>query len=105
MRTADLILRYAIIAIAWQLACAWGKTFQSPWPLANAFELADSPEEQLFKSLGVRFDADSFGSTARQLLMLIHTTIVKSVPRKTSRSVYLTCVQRHSSGVGECFSS
>ncbi len=105
MMATDLMFRYAIIAIAWQLACAWIQAFQSPWPLVDAFELAGSAEEQLLRSLGIRFDAGSFGSTARQLLMLFHTAIVRSAPRKTSRSVYLTCILRHSSCVGRCFSS
>lgn len=51
----DLLLRYLIISIAMQLACAWIQTFQSPWPLADAFELAENAEEQLFQSLGVSF--------------------------------------------------
>lgn len=62
MRTVDLLIRYTIIIVAWHLACAWIQTFQSPWPLVDAFELADSAEEQLFKSLGVRFDAAIIGS-------------------------------------------
>ena len=52
---ADLLLRYLIIAIALQLACAWIKEFGMPWPLADAFELAESAEGQLFKSLGISF--------------------------------------------------
>lgn len=51
----DLLLRYLIISIAMQLACVWIQTFQSPWPLADAFELAENAEEQLFQSLGVSF--------------------------------------------------
>lgn len=51
----DLLLRYLIISIAMQVACAWIQTFQSPWPLADAFELAENAEEQLFQSLGVSF--------------------------------------------------
>ncbi len=105
MRTADLMLRYAIIIAAWHLGCAWIQTFQEPWPLVDAFELADNAEEQLFKSLGICFDADCFGCAARQLLVLIHVTIVNRVPRKAISTVYLTCVPRHSSGVGGCFSS
>ncbi len=57
MSTIDLALRYAIIALAFQLACAWAHAFQSPWPVVDAFELAPTAENQLFKSLGVRFDA------------------------------------------------
>lgn len=52
---ADLLLRYLIIAIALQLACAWIKEFGTPWPLTDAFELAESAEDQLFKSLGISF--------------------------------------------------
>lgn len=52
---ADLLLRFLIIAIAVQLACAWMKEFGTPWPLADAFELAESAEDQLFKSLGISF--------------------------------------------------
>lgn len=50
---ADLLLRYLIIAIALQLACAWIKEFGTPWPLVDAFELAESAEDQLFKSMGI----------------------------------------------------
>ena len=57
MKTVDLALRYAIIYAALQLACAWAQTFQSPWPLVDAFELAPTAEEQLFRSLGIRFRA------------------------------------------------
>ncbi len=53
--SADLLLRYFIISIAIHIACAWIQTFQSPWPLVDAFELAGTAEEQLFKSLGIRF--------------------------------------------------
>lgn len=53
---ADLLLRYLIIALAAHLACAWVQAFQAPWPLIDAFELADTAEEQLFRSLGVRFE-------------------------------------------------
>lgn len=56
MSAIDLLLRYAIISIAFQLACAWAHTFQSPWPLPDAFQLAHSAESQLFQSLGVRLD-------------------------------------------------
>ncbi len=61
MSTIDLALRYAIITLAFQLACAWAHTFQSPWPLADAFELAPTAKDQLFKSLGVCFDASIAG--------------------------------------------
>ncbi len=49
----DLIMRYAVIALAAQLAAAWAQAFQAPWPLPGAFELAATAEEQLFRSLGV----------------------------------------------------
>lgn len=52
----NLLLRYLIIALATHIACAWIQAFQTPWPLADAFELADTVEEQLFRSLGIRFD-------------------------------------------------
>jgi len=45
MSAIDLVLRYAIISVAFQLACAWVHTFQSPWPLVDAFELASTAEE------------------------------------------------------------
>ncbi len=61
MSAIDLVLRYAIISVAFQLACAWVHTFQSPWPLVDAFELAPTAEEQLFKSLGIRFDPSTIG--------------------------------------------
>ena len=54
---ADLLLRYLIIAIALQLACAWIKEFGTPWPLVDAFELAESAEDQLFKSMGISFSS------------------------------------------------
>ncbi len=53
MSSADLALRYLIIVVAWHLACAWAQTFQSPYPIADAFKLAGTAEEQLFKSLGI----------------------------------------------------
>lgn len=53
MSSVDLALRYLIIVVAWHLACAWAQTFQSPYPIADAFELAGTAEEQLFKSLGI----------------------------------------------------
>lgn len=45
MSTIDLALRYVIISVAFQLACAWVHAFQSPWPLVDAFELASTAEE------------------------------------------------------------
>lgn len=62
----DLLLRYLIIAIAAHLACAWMHTFQSPWPLVDAFELADCAEEQLFRSLGVSLS--NFKASLKPLL-------------------------------------
>ncbi|WP_304426494.1 hypothetical protein [uncultured Adlercreutzia sp.] len=53
MSSIDLALRYLIIAVAWHLACAWVQTFQSPYPIVDALELAGTAEEQLFKSLGI----------------------------------------------------
>ena len=53
MSSVDLALRYLINAVAWHLACAWIQTFQSSYPIADAFELAGTAEEQLFKSLGI----------------------------------------------------
>lgn len=61
MSTIDLALRYVIISVAFQFACAWVHAFQSPWPLIDAFELASTAEEQLFKSLGIRFDPLTLG--------------------------------------------
>lgn len=57
MSTIDLLLRYVIISIAFQLACAWAYALQSPWPLADAFQLAPSAKSQLFQSLGICFDS------------------------------------------------
>lgn len=61
MSAVDLVLRYAIISVAFQLACAWVHAFQSPWPLVDAFELAPTVEDQVFKSLGIRFDPPTLG--------------------------------------------
>ncbi len=70
MSAIDLLLRYAIISLAVQLACAWAYAFQSPWPLADAFQLAPSAERQLFQSLGVRLD---LAATSRcRALLLLH---------------------------------
>lgn len=57
MSAIDLLFRYVVISIAFQLACAWMHTFQSPWPLVDAFQLAPSVERQLFQSLGICFDS------------------------------------------------
>lgn len=48
----DLALRYLVIAITAHIACAWMQTFQSPWPLVDAFEPAGNAVDQLFQSLG-----------------------------------------------------
>ena len=69
MSAIDLFLRYAIISIAFQLACAWAYTFQSPWPLVDAFQLAPSAKDQLFQSLGIRFDPAMVASC--QILLLL----------------------------------
>ena len=42
---------------------------QSPWPLVDAFELADCAEEQLFRSLGVSLS--SFKASLKPLLRLV----------------------------------
>ncbi|MEC4174996.1 hypothetical protein VIN30_00845 [Adlercreutzia sp. R7] len=61
MSAIDLLLRYAIIAVTFQLACAWAHAFQSPWPLPDALQLAPSAKSQLFQSLGIRFDLATTG--------------------------------------------
>lgn len=55
--SADLLLRYCVIVVAMHLACAWVHTFQSSWPLVDAFNLAESLEEQLIRSLGIRLNS------------------------------------------------
>lgn len=113
MSTIDLALRYVIISVAFQLACAWVHAFQSPWPLVDAFELASTAEEQLFKSLGIRFDpltigmrqdmasysvasliaaANAFGSST--LTPMARTCFV---PRSVRTSTEL-CITNHASG-------
>lgn len=74
----DLLLRYVIISIAFQLACAWIQSFQKPWPLVDSFELAESAEEQLFRSLGVKFDIASIlmlnvGNDSREMRSLLRS--------------------------------
>ena len=59
--SADLILRYAIIAVAAQLAAAWAHAFQEPWPLPGAFELAPTAAAQLLRSLGIVLPRRAFG--------------------------------------------
>lgn len=68
MSSVDLALRYIIIAVAWHLACAWLQTFQSPYPIVDAFELAGTAEEQLFKSLGISWR--SLCATISMLLLI-----------------------------------
>ncbi len=107
MSTIDLVLRYAIISIAFQLACAWAHTFQSPWPLADAFQLAPSVERQLFQSLGICFDslAASLRRRGRLHRVVANVSSVNSAPRNTSSAVYLSWTPRHSFGEGGLFSS
>lgn len=69
--SADLILRLLVIHVAIQLACAWLQTFQAPWPLENAFELAGSFEEQLFQSLGISLSGLKGALNYKPLLPLI----------------------------------
>lgn len=69
--SADLILRLLVIHVAIQLACAWLQTFQAPWPLEDAFELADSFEEQLFQSLGISLSGLKEALNYKPLLPLI----------------------------------
>lgn len=91
MNAIDLLLRYAIISLAFQLACAWAYTFQSPWPLVDAFQLAPSAERQLFQSLGVRFDPATSG-WCRALLFLHGEGLVHLAQLNESKSkVPATC--------------
>lgn len=96
MSSVDLMLRYCIIAAAWHLACAWAQTFQSPYPLVDAFELAGSAEEQLLRSLGISFaGVASFlsatlracESTARELLPAEPSAEARLKRHATSRSL------------------
>lgn len=107
MSAIDLFLRYAIISIAFHLACAWAHTFQSPWPLAGAFQLAPSVERQLFQSLGIRFDSLAASLCRRGHLhcVVANVSSVNSAPRNTSSVVYLSWTPRHSFGEGGLFSS
>ena len=107
MSTIDLVLRYAIISIAFQLACAWAHPFQSPWPLADAFQLAPSVERQLFQSLGICFNslAASLRRRGRLHRVVANVSSVNSAPRNTSSAVYLSWTPRHSFGEGGLFSS
>lgn len=85
MSAFNLALRYLIIAVAFQLACAWVQTFQSPWPLVDAFELAPTANEQLFRSLGMHFSASiaisGYGRTASMRLFSHLFTPVKAEPQ------------------------
>lgn len=92
MSTIDLLLRYAIISLAFQLACAWVYTFQSPWPLADAFQLAPSAERQLFQSLGVRLDPATT-SRCRALLFLHREGLAHfAQPIESKSAVTAICV-------------
>lgn len=113
MSAIDLVLRYAIISVAFQLACAWVHTFQSPWPLVDAFELAPTVEDQLFKSLGIRFDPSTIGmrqdtvSYSAASLIAVASAFGSStlmpmartcfVPRSVRTSTEL-CITNHASG-------
>lgn len=79
----DLLLRYAIIQVAISLACVWMQTFSEPWPLVHAFDLADTAQEQLFQSLGMRFDSSLVGdvifailSTTKPFLCVISSGVL-----------------------------
>lgn len=67
----DLLLRYAIINVAISLACAWAQSFNEPWPLVHAFDLADTAQEQLFQSLGVRFGGSLVGGVVLVILSAV----------------------------------
>ena len=109
MSAIDLVLRYVIISVAFQLACAWAHTFQSPWPLVDAFELAPTAEDQLFKSLGIRFDPSTIGAyqvtaphSAASLIAFGSSTLTPMartcvVPRSVRTSTEL-CITNHASG-------
>lgn len=71
----DLLLRCAIIQVAISLACAWIQSFYEPWPLVHAFDLADTAQEQLFQSLGVRFG----GSLVHGVVLAILSTVKSNV--------------------------
>ena len=64
----DLVARHLIILVAYHLACAWIQSFQLPWPLPNAFVLADSAEDQLFDSLGIKLESVPFVAKASALV-------------------------------------
>ena len=107
MSAFDLLFRYVIISVAFQLACAWMHTFQSPWPLVDAFQLAPSVERQLFQSLGICFDSLAASLRRRRCLhrAVANVSSVNSAPRNTSSAVYLSWTPRHSFGEGAFFSS
>ena len=91
MSAIDLLIRYAIASLAFQLACAWAYTFQSPWPLVDAFQLAPSAESQLFQSLGVRFDPATSGR-CRKLLFLHREGLVHfAQPIESKSAVTAIC--------------
>lgn len=107
MSAIDLLFRYAIISIAFQLACAWMHAFQSPWPLVDACELAPSAERQLFQSMGICFDSLAANLRRRRCFhrVVANVSSVNSAPRNTSSAVYLNWTPRHSFGEGGFFSS
>lgn len=102
MRTADLMLRYTVIIAAWHLACAWIQTFQEPWPLVDAFELADNAEEQLFRSLGVRFDASVYGYNPIRLVSMFTKAFGSLTLMPIARARFVPSSVRTSTG---CFAT
>ncbi len=99
----DLVLRVLVIVTATQLAFAWIQSFQTPWPLENAFELAHSFEEQLFWSLGISLQgiqsaiaaalvslehADALVRCAVELVMQRGNTRILARPEHTSAYLF-----------------
>lgn len=76
----DLMLRVLVVTVAFHLALAWLQAFQTPWPLEDAFELADSFEGQLFQSLGI-----SFSSLKEALLYITSLFVSKELLEMGSR--------------------
>ena len=113
MSAIDLALRYVIISVAFQFACAWVHAFQSPWPLVDAFELAPTVEDQLLKSLGIRFDPSTLGMRQDTVSYSVASLIAAAnafgsstltpmartcfVPRSVRTSTEL-CITNHASG-------
>lgn len=98
MKSFDLFLRYVIIFIAWELACAWIETFQSPWPLTDAFKTAPSAEEQLLQSLGISFDGIRSMGFSRFLVLILRfernvlTGLFKTAEKAAvSHAMHLSC--------------